>query len=108
MRAGPLRHYRLSLLEPNRQIDICGSEPTDYVEKKVVHAERVSVSAYKSDEAGEHFADARVQFNIRSVFEVKANWQVKDIVNDELYTVVAIIPNKNKQFNTLICEKVNE
>ena len=106
MRAGPLK-YRLALLEPMRVTDRFGSERIVYAEKVVAHAERVSAQGYKSDEVGEHFADARVQFNIRYAHHIHENWRVKQKGGD-LYTVVAIIPNIDRGFKTLICEKVNE
>ena len=106
MRAGGLR-YRLQLLKPERVTDIYGAEKIRYMDQGTIHAERVSAQGLKSDEIGEHFADYRVQFNVRSVFHVEENWRVKQ-VDGYLYTIVAIVPNLSRGYNTLICERVNE
>lgn len=106
MRAGGMR-YRLQLLKPERVTDIYGAENIRYMDQGTIHAERVAAQGFKSDENGEHFADYRVQFNVRSVFHVEENWRVKQ-VDGYLYTVVAIVPNKARQFNTIILERVNE
>lgn len=106
MRAGSLT-YQLALLSPTRLTDRFGSEVVTYATTKTVHAERVSAAGYRSDEAGEHFADYRVQFNIRDVHTVAENWRCQQ-VGGYLYTIVAIIPNRRRGFNTLICERVNE
>ena len=106
MRAGALK-YRLQLLEPDRVTDIYGAEIIRYVETVVAHAERVSAQDFRSDENGEHFADSRVQFNIRDAHRIEPNWRCKQL-GGELYTVPAITPNPDRGFKTLICERVNE
>lgn len=106
MRAGGLR-YRLEIQKPVYTTSASGAEKVEYEPTNVIHAERVSPSGYRKDEVGEHFADYSVKFNVRSVFHVEENWRVKQI-DGYLYTVVAIVPNLFKQFNTLICERVNE
>ena len=106
MRAGGLR-YKLDVLMPVRETSESGAEKTNYVKTLTIHAERVSPTGYRREEVGEHFADYRVQFNVRSVFHIEENWRVKQ-TDGYLYTVTAIVPNIMKQFNTLICERVNE
>lgn len=106
MRAGPMK-YRLALLKPERVTTMSGAESTQYVQTVIAHAERISAQGYKSDEVGEHFADYRVQFNIRDVHHVEENWRCQQL-GGYLYTIVAIVPNRDRGFNTLICERVNE
>lgn len=106
MRAGALK-YRLILLEPQRVADRFGAEDTAYVETRTVHAERVSHSGSRSEEVGEHFPDYRAQFNIRDAHPIDENWRVQQ-VGGYLYTVVAIVPNLDRGYKTLICDRVNE
>lgn len=106
MRAGALK-YRLKLLRPQRVEDRFGSEDTDYVETRTVYAERVNHSGSRSEEVGEHFPDYRVQFNIRDAHPIAENWRVQQI-GGYLYTVVAIVPNLDRGYKTLICDRVNE
>lgn len=106
MRAGGMK-YRVALLEPVTEKDLYGSEKIKYVETRTVHAERVSVQGNRSDELGEHFPDYSVKFNIRDIHHIAENWRCRQL-GGELFTIVAIIPNINRGFNTLICERVNE
>lgn len=106
MRAGAMK-YRISLLEPVTKKDSFGSDKIQYVETCIVHAERVSVQGNRSDELGEHYSDYSVKFNIRDIHHIAENWRCRQL-GGELFTIVAIIPNINRGFNTLICERVNE
>ena len=108
MRAGRMRS-RIILLEPTVLTDEYGAETKGFAESRIIRAERASISANRSDEVGEHFADFRTQFHIRfnSSHNVSENWRLKEL-DGELYTVVAVIPNIVRQMKTLICEKVNE
>lgn len=106
MRAGGMR-YIIEIQRPVYSTSDTGAESVEYVPTTTVHAERITASGARKEEIGEHFADSRVQFNVRSVFEIDENWRIRQ-VDGHLYTVVAIIPNIARQFNTLICERVNE
>lgn len=106
MIAGRMK-YKLTLLEPTTAINRFGEETTTFAEVNTVHAERIKHSGQRSEEVGEHFPDYRVSYNIRSTHPVKENWRVQEL-GGYLYTVVAIEPNKDKGFKTLICERVNE
>ncbi len=106
MRAGALK-YRLTLLEPTRTTDRMGAEATEYTAARTVHAERVTMSGNRSEEAGEHFPAYQVQFNIRNAHPIAENWRVQQL-GGYLYTVVAIIPNLDRGYNTLVCDRVNE
>lgn len=106
MRAGALK-YRLTLLEPVRNTDRMGAEAVSYVATSTVHAERVTMNGNRSEEVGEHFPDYSVRFNIRQAHRIAENWRVEQ-VGGYLYTVLAIIPNNDRGFNTLICDRVNE
>lgn len=106
MRAGAMK-YRIALLEPIRETDKYGSEKIVYEQTVIAHAERVSAQGYKSVEIGERFADCRIQFNIRDVHTVQENWRCRQL-GGELYTIVAIVPNLDRGYKTLICERVNE
>ncbi len=106
MRAGALK-YRLTLLEPTRTTDRMGSEKVTYTEARTVHAERVKTSGRRSEEVGEHFAAYSAEFNIRDAHPIEENWRVRQL-GGHLYTVVAIVPNIDRGYNTLCCERVNE
>lgn len=106
MRAGALK-YKLTLLEPQRAADRFGAEKTQYSETRTVHAERVSATGNRSEEVGEHFPDYRAQFNIRDAHPIAENWRVRQL-GGYLYTVVAIVPNLDRGYKTLICDRVNE
>ena len=101
-----MRH-KLVLLEPQRVVDRMGAEDTVYNETRTVHAERVKFSGRRSEEVGEHFPEYRAEFNIRDVHPVDENWRVRQ-VGGHLYTVTAIVPNVERGYNTLVCDRVNE
>lgn len=106
MIAGRMRH-KLVLLEPQRVVDRMGAEDTVYNETRTVHAERVKFSGRRSEEVGEHFPEYRAEFNIRDVHPIDENWRVRQ-VGGHLYTVTAIVPNVDRGYNTLVCDRVNE
>lgn len=106
MIAGKLK-YKLQILEPTYVKDCMGAKAVKYVEKRTVWAERVSATGNRSEEVGEHFPDYTAQFNIRDAHPVAENWRVKQ-QGGYLYTVTAIIPNLDRGYKTLICERVNE
>jgi head-tail adaptor len=106
MRAGAMR-YRLALLEPQRLTDRMGAERVEYVEVRTVHAERVRTTGSRSEEVGEHFPTYSAEFNIRDAHPVSENWRVRQL-GGHLYTVLAIVPNIDRGYKTLYCERVNE
>lgn len=106
MRAGALK-YKLTLLEPTRSTDRMGAESVVYTPTRTVYAERVRATGHRSEEAGEHFADYTAEFNIRDAHRVGDNWRVQQL-GGYLYTVVAVIPNLDRGYLTLRCERVNE
>ena len=106
MRAGALK-YKLELLEPKRATDRMGAEKVEYTKTRTVWAERVRATGTVSEEVGEHFPDYTVEFNIRDAHPVQENWRVRQL-GGYLYTVTNIIPNLDKGYKTLLCERVNE
>lgn len=106
MRAGALK-YKLELLEPKRTTDRMGAEKVEYTKTRTVWAERVRVTGSRSEEVGEHFPDYTVEFNIRDAHPVQENWRVQQL-GGYLYTVTNIVPNLEKGYKTLLCERVNE
>lgn len=106
MIAGRMK-YKLKLLEPSTAQNDFGEEETTYTELRIVHAERVKNTGKRSEEVGEHFPDYRVSWNIRDAHTVAENWRVQQL-GGYLYTVVAIEPNIDRGYKTLICERVNE
>lgn len=105
MQAGRMR-YKLTLMRPVSIIDDFGEETPEYEDFRTVAAERVKASGFRHDEVGEHFADYRVEWNIRDAHPVKENWRVKQAGGHE-YTVMAIIPNRERGMLTLVTERVN-
>lgn len=106
MRAGALK-YKLELLEPKRTTDRMGAEKVEYTKTRTVWAERVRATGNMSEEVGEHFPDYTVEFNIRDAHPVQENWRVQQL-GGYLYTVTNIVPNLDKGYKTLLCERVNE
>lgn len=106
MRAGALK-YKLMLLEPKRTTDRMGAEATTYNPTRTVCAERVRATGNRSEEVGEHFPDYAAEFNIRDAHPIAENWRVQQL-GGYLYTVVAIIPNLDRGYKTLLCDRVNE
>lgn len=106
MIAGKMK-AQIELLEPMRTTDRMGAEKVSYNPTRTVHAERVAMSGSRSDEVGEHFSDYSVQFNIRDAHPVAENWRVRQL-GGYLYTVCAIVPNTDRGYKTLICDRVNE
>lgn len=99
--------HRLVILQPVVAADEAGGEATQYRPVRTVHAERVKFSGRRSEEVAEHFPDYRTEFNIRDAHPIGENWRVRQL-GGYLYTVVAITPNLDKGFKTLVCERVNE
>lgn len=106
MIAGRMK-YKLTLMQPTVEINDFGEEKPTYTETVTVHAERVKHNGNRSEEVGEHFPDYRVEFNVRRAHTVAENWRVQQL-GGYLYTVVAIIPNIDRGYKTLVCERVNE
>lgn len=106
MRAGALKQ-RAEILRPVTDVGPYGDERQTWRRVRVVRAERAKISAFRTDEAGEHFPDFRTEFNIRDAHPVEANWRLRQL-GGELYTVLAVVPNPDRGFNRVICEKVNE
>lgn len=106
MRAGALK-YRIELLKPERSTDHMGAEKVTYTATRTVWAERVRATGRRSEEAGEHFPDYSVEFNIRDAHPVEENWRVQQL-GGHLYTVTNIVPNLDRGYKTLHCERVNE
>lgn len=96
----------LEVFEPVAVLNRFGEESVEYVHRKIIRAERVRMTGRRSDEAGEHFADYRAEFNIRYQHVIGENWRVREVRGYE-YTVVAIVPNRDKAMTTLVCERVN-
>lgn len=106
MRAGALK-YKLEILEPSYREDRMGAKKVTFVKRRTVWAERVTVTGNRHEEVGEHFPDYNARFNIRDVHPVTENWRVRQL-GGYLYNVTAIIPNLDRGYKTLICERVNE
>ena len=98
---------KLKLLQPLTVSDAYGAEATEWHAVRTVWAERVKLTGNRSEEVGEHFADYRAEFNIRIAHPVHENWRAQQL-GGNLYTVTNIIPNVDKGYKTLVCERVNQ
>ena len=107
MIAGRLKH-RVELLQPIADEDRFGAEALTYRSEVIARAERVKMTGRRLNEVGEHFGDLSVQFNVRSAHKVAENWRLRVVGEGTLYTIVAVLPNLDRGYNTLICERVNE
>lgn len=99
--------YRITLLQPSSTQTRFGDETITWTATATVHAERVKASGRRSEEVGEHFADYSVEFNIRDAHTVGEGWRVQQL-GGYLYTVTNIIPNLDRGYKTLVCQRVNE
>ena len=99
--------YRLQLLKPTATTNDYGEEATTYEPIRTVWAERKKQSGNRSEEVGEHFPAHTAEFNIRDAHPVQENWRAQQL-GGNLYTIVSIIPNRDKGYNTLLCDRVNE
>lgn len=106
MMAGRMKE-RLRLMKPVRSVGRFGDENIEFQEYAVVHAERVKMSGSRREEASEHFADYRAEFNIRDAHPARVHWRAEQD-GGELYEVVAVIRNRDRGMLTLVCERVNE
>lgn len=99
--------YRLTMLMPVKGDEVFGSSDIKYQEAGVIHAERVKISGRSSEEAGEHFSDYHSEWNVRDAHPVKEGWRVAQLGGVE-WNVTNVIPNLDKGYKTLICDKVNK
>lgn len=106
MYAGRMK-YRLKVSELVVTRDKFNAEKSAWVDRGCIHAERVKQTARRSDELGEHFPDHSATYNIRDAHKIKENWRVEEL-GGNLYTVTAIVPNKDRGMLTLYCERVNQ
>lgn len=106
MIAGRMTEW-LTVLKPTTVVNAFGEEHITYTEQATIHAERVKESAMRRTEVGEHFPDHDAEFNVRDAHTVEENWRVRQL-GGLLYTVVAIVPNRQRGYVTLKCERVNE
>lgn len=96
-----------TLMEPINLTDEFGAERVVWNECAEAHIERVTYRGSRSEENAEHFPEVRTEWNIRSYHRIGENWRIKHH-GGYLYTVVAIVPNRRRGYNKLVCERVNE
>ncbi len=106
MIAGRMK-YHLQVYAPVVTLNDFGEEITEYKAQAVVRAERVRETAMRRLEASEQFPDHTVEFNVRAAHDIRENYRVQQL-GGNLYDVVAVVPNIDKGYNTLKCERVNE
>lgn len=82
-----------------------GAELASYVDRGLIHAERVRMSGLEANEAGEIFADYRAGFRVRMAHAVGEKWQVE--ADGVRYSVVTVVPDRCRGLKTLNCERVN-
>ncbi len=94
-------------MKPERITDKFGAEKTVYQQMQTVHAERVKMSGSMSGEVDERFPSYVTEFNIRYPIEADEHWRLQPM-GGYLYEITSIIPNRDRQMKTLVCERVNE
>lgn len=107
MRAAGLRNERITLMKPERITDKFGAEKTVYQQMQMVHAERVKMNGSMSGEVDERFPSYATEFIIRYPIEADEHWRLQP-TGGYLYEITSIIPNRDRQMKTLVCERVNE
>lgn len=106
MIAGRMK-YKLRILKPVIEENGFGESKTEFAATVTVWAERVKLTGSRADEVGEHFPDYRCEFNIRANHAIRENWRVTDLSTGYDYTVTNIIPNIDRGFKTLVCDRIN-
>lgn len=106
MKAGRLK-YKLRLMRPVSVANRYGEQSTEWQAAATVWAERCRLTGQRSSEVGEAFADYRTEWNIRAAHHVEEGWRVEHL-GGHVYTVVAIVPNIGRDYQTLVCERLNE
>lgn len=94
-------------MKPERITDKFGAEKTVYQQMQTVHAERVKMNGSMSGEVNERFPSYVTEFNIRYPIEADEHWRLQPM-GGYLYEITSIIPNRDRQMKTLVCERVNE
>ena len=107
MRAGGLRNERIILMKPVKVTDKFGAEKVTWETVRTVCAERAKMSGRMSEEMGERFPGYSVEFNIRYPVPAEEHWRVQH-QGGVLYEISNVIPNRDRQMKTLVCERVNE
>lgn len=98
--------YRVELLAPKAGGNGFGEEEQQFAVSSTVWAERVKLTGFRSEEVGEHFADYRAEFNIRSAHTVAPGWRLRQLGGLE-YNITNVIPNIDRGMLTLVCERLN-
>ena len=106
MKAGRLK-YRLRLMRPVSVANRYGEQTTEWQAAATVWAERRKLSGQRMAEAAEAFADYRTEWNIRAAHHVEEGWRVEH-QGGHVYVVAAIVPNADRDYLTLVCERLNE
>ena len=106
MKAGRLTS-KLRVMRPDPTTNQYGEESTEWEDAGTVWAERRRLTGNRSEEVGEHFADYRAEFNVRSAHHIEEGWRVEHL-GGKLYEVTNVIPNTARDYQTLVCERVNE
>lgn len=106
MKAGRLK-YKLIVRRPVVTANRFGEKSTVWERCATVWAERRKLTGSRSDEVGEAFADYRTEWNVRDAHHIEEGWRVEHM-GGHLYTVVSVIPNIDRGFNTLVCKRINE
>lgn len=107
MRAGGLRNERIILMKPTKVTDKFGAEKVTWMPVRTVRAERAKMSGRMSEEVGERFPGYSVEYNVRYPIPVEEHWRALDSAG-ALYEISNVIPNRDRQMKTLVCERVNE
>jgi len=107
MIAGRLRD-KVTVYRPVEEVNGYGEAMQTWVAVATVHAERSKRVDARSEQVGEHFAEARVTWLIRGVHAVKANWRIVDARTGEKFTIMAVTPHRERGYNELSCTLYND
>lgn len=108
MKSGRMKD-RVVLLRPTVTTDAYGAETTSYTAAKTIWAEVQYKDASTSQEVGEFFMDQRIDVLIRDQHEIGEKWRIRQLTGlGNLFYVRNIVPDRLRQMNRLICERVNE
>lgn len=100
--------HRVYLLKPVTVTNDFGEETPSYEEtpSHAVYAELVRATAATRQSLDEHFAAHIRTFRVRDAHKVSEGWRLRE-VGGLLYTVTAVLPNVDRGFLELTCERVD-
>lgn len=94
-------------MSPENVAGSYGEKTMRWHTEATVWAERRKLTPQHTVEVGENFADYRTEWNIRGPVHAEEGWRAEQM-GGHTYNIVAIVPNPDRDYKTLVCERLNE